>query len=212
MSDQDVGLIVLGSQEEIHGLLPVDTDTKIAAYVAFKASVITEAKLVGIVNSATEYEYLKHGKHVHVAVAVNDLKGIIENAVERLGIKRFVIVNGHGGNMLIVEHLHSLEKMLGVKIVFNNRIVELEGGHAATEECSMAAAIGAIDDSILKGQNDFTRFPEVGFVGLKEAHVNKSIKDLAEKTKNEGVRIELDLGKKLLEQAVEDIVATITNL
>ncbi|RMF91531.1 MAG: 2-amino-5-formylamino-6-ribosylaminopyrimidin-4(3H)-one 5'-monophosphate deformylase [Methanobacteriota archaeon] len=206
------GLIVLGSQEERHGLLPEDTDTKLAAYVALKAAAATDAKLLGIVNTATDHGYLKHGRHVHAALVLEDLKRIIVNTVERLGIKGFVIVNGHGGNRLITEHLPALEKLLGVKILFNNAVVEVEGAHAATGECSMAAAAGFCDPSIAEGQKDFERFPEVGFIGLREAHVNKRIKELAEKTKKEGVKIDLELGKRLLEQAAESVVGDIRRL
>lgn len=212
MNNKDIGLIVLGSQEERHGLLPEDTDTKIASYVAFKSAGLTGARLVGIVNSATEHEYLKHGRHVHVAVVLNDLKGIIENARERLGIKCFAIVNGHGGNKAIIEHLPALERMLGVKILFSNKVVELEGAHAATGECSMAVAAGIADAAALEEQGDFERFPEVGFIGIKEAHVNQKIKETAKKTAKEGVVVDMELGSELLQRAIEDVVSTIKKL
>jgi 2-amino-5-formylamino-6-ribosylaminopyrimidin-4(3H)-one 5'-monophosphate deformylase len=191
MSRNQVGVIILGSQDEKHGLLPKDIDTKLATYVALYAGALTDAKLVGIVNSAAEFEYIRHGRHHHLSAVLYDLKRIIENAVQRLMIKRFVVVNGHGGNTLIVNHLPELEKSLGVTIRFNNNILELEGAHAGQQECSMASAAGLVDNSKLDGQEDFQRFPE---------------------TVKEGVKVDLKLGKKLLGKAIEDVVTQIKSL
>lgn len=212
MNCADVGIVILGSQEERHGLLPTDTDTKLAAYVAFKAAATTGAKLVGTVNSAAEYNYIKHGRHVSPAIVLHDLQYILENAIERLGIKRFVIVNGHGGNKLIAEHLPKLAEQLEAKIIINSAIVKLEGAHAASGECSMAVAAGLVKALDLKNQNDFERFPEVGFVGMLGAHVNPKIKELAEKTAKEGIIVDVEIGKRLLSEAIDDVVKTIKNL
>lgn len=210
MSQKRVGVIVLGSQEEKHGLLPVDTDTKLAVYVSLKAASKTGAKLVGIINSASEFECIKHGLHHHPSIVVNDLKAIMENVVERLGIKKFVIVNGHGGNTLIFKHVPQLEKMLNVRIFINNKIVELEEAHAATNECSMAVAADLIDSIQLEGQDNFKKYPEVGFIGMTVAHTNPRIKELAYKTMEEGVIVDIEHGKTLLNKAINDVVDTIT--
>ena len=212
MIREDVGIVILGSQDERHGLLPKDTDTKIATYVAFKAASLTGAKLVGIVNSAAEHEYIRHGRHHTPAIVLLDIKRIIENSRERLGIKKFIIVNGHGGNKLVLKHLPEIEGALAVDIAFNNKLIELEGAHAATEECSMAVAAGLVSPKGLRGQGDFERFPEVGFVGMKEAHVDKVLKRLALKTEKEGVKVDVNLGLKLLEKAVSSLVDSIKEM
>jgi 2-amino-5-formylamino-6-ribosylaminopyrimidin-4(3H)-one 5'-monophosphate deformylase len=212
MKRSDVGVIILGSQEERHGLLPTDSDTKLAAYVAFYGAAKTGSKLVGTVNSAAEYDYIKHGRHFPAVAVLHDLKSIIENAWERLGITKFVVVNGHGGNKLIAEHLPQLAEQLDVIIAFNNVVVKLQGAHAASGECSMAVATGVVEESDLKGQDDFARFPEVGFVGMKHAHVNLKIKELAEETVKTGVIVDVALGIQLLNQAIGDVVKTINNL
>jgi 2-amino-5-formylamino-6-ribosylaminopyrimidin-4(3H)-one 5'-monophosphate deformylase len=212
MKRTEVGLIILGSQKERHGLLPEDTDTKLAAYTALRVSAQTGAKLVGIVNTATEYDYIKHGEHHHPAMVLADLKMIVQNTIERLKIAKFVIINGHGGNKRIEQHIQELEHVLGVKIAFNNHIIDLEGAHAANEECSMAAAAGIVYIDELKAQGDFERFPEVGFVGLLEAHRNPKIKKLAERTEKEGIQVSKRLGAQLLNRAVDDIVKTVQNL
>jgi len=212
MKLSDVGVIILGSQEERHGLLPPDTDTKLAAYVTFQAAAKTGATLVGIINTAAEYDYVKHGRHFPIPVVVNELKGIIENAIERLEITKFVVVNGHGGNKLIANNVPELAENLAVSITFNNSIIELEGAHAASGECSMAVAAGLLHASELKDQDDFERFPEVGFVGLREAHVNVKIKEQAEKTKREGITVDVERGKELLKKAIDDVVKTIESI
>jgi 2-amino-5-formylamino-6-ribosylaminopyrimidin-4(3H)-one 5'-monophosphate deformylase len=210
MNQRRVGVIVHGSQEEKHGLLPVDTDTKLAAYVSLKAASKTGAILVGIINSASEFEYIKHGLHHHPSIVINDLKAIIENAVERLDIKNFVIVNGHGGNKLIFKHIPQLENILNVRIVINNKIVELEGAHAATNECSMAVAADLIESIELEGQDNLEKFPEVGFVGITDAHTNPRIKENAKKTVEDGVKVDIEYGKTLLNKVINDVVDTIT--
>ena len=212
MIREDVGIVILGSQDERHGLLPKDTDTKIATYVAFKAASQTRAKLVGIVNSAAEHEYIRHGRHHTPAIVLLDIKRIIENSRERLGIKKFVIVNGHGGNKLILKYMPEIEGALSVDIAFNNKLIELEGAHAASNECSMAAAASLANSAELTGQGDFKRFPEVGFVGMKEAHVDEVLKRLALKTEQVGVKVDVNLGRRLLEKAVSDIVDEIIRM
>jgi 2-amino-5-formylamino-6-ribosylaminopyrimidin-4(3H)-one 5'-monophosphate deformylase len=212
MNRSDVGVIILGSQEERHGLLPTDTDTKLAAYVSFYAAAHSKAKLVGIINSAAEYSYIKHGQHFPTVTVIHDLKSIIENARDRLEITKFVVVNGHGGNKLIAEYLPTLAEQLGVKIAFNKSIVKVQGAHAASGECSMAVAAGVAKASDLMGQDDFDRFPEVGFIGMKQTHVKLTIKDLAEKTIKTGVTVDVALGKQLLSKAIDDVVKTINNL
>jgi creatinine amidohydrolase/Fe(II)-dependent formamide hydrolase-like protein len=118
-------------------------------------------------------------------------------------------VNGHGGNTLLEKHLFELEKMLDVRIHFNSKLIKLEGAHAGTKESSMGAAAGLIEEIDPVKHGDFKAHPEVGFVGLLEAHQNKRIKELAEKTRREGVKIDVELGMKLLDQAVTDIVKSI---
>ena len=45
-----IGIIALGSHLENHGpALPIDTDAKIGAYIAFQAALQTGAKFLGII-------------------------------------------------------------------------------------------------------------------------------------------------------------------
>lgn len=213
MTSEDLGLIILGSQQEKHGLLPLDTDTLLASYVALKAAFLTGAKLVGIVNSATEYPYLHHGRHHTVEAALKDLEWVIKNSIERLGIRAFLIINGHGGNKLIKDSLPRLEKEHGVTIGFYNEIVKLEGPHAASNECSMAVAAGFSEEEKLIRQDDFKKYPEVGFVGLKEAlEADPKLRSMAQETLIKGIKIDPIKGEELLELAVKRAVKKIQEI
>ncbi|MFQ9110739.1 MAG: creatinine amidohydrolase, partial [Methanobrevibacter smithii] len=60
-----IGVIALGSHLENHGpALPIDTDAKIGAHIAFQASLESGAKFLGIVFPAYELDEIDHGVHV----------------------------------------------------------------------------------------------------------------------------------------------------
>ena len=52
-----IGIIALGSHLENHGpALPIDTDAKIASYIAFKAALESGAKFLGVIYPAHEID------------------------------------------------------------------------------------------------------------------------------------------------------------
>ena len=60
-----IGIIALGSHLENHGpALPIDTDAKIGAHIAFQASLESGAKFLGIIFPAYELDEIDHGVHV----------------------------------------------------------------------------------------------------------------------------------------------------
>ncbi|MDD1774823.1 MAG: 2-amino-5-formylamino-6-ribosylaminopyrimidin-4(3H)-one 5'-monophosphate deformylase, partial [Methanobacterium sp.] len=204
-----VGLLALGSHLENHGAaLPIDTDSKIAAYLALQASLKTGAKYLGILYAAAEYSYVKHGKHMTPQeLAEKRLKPTLKAAKNCLDLEMVVLVNGHGGNVAVKNYLNALEKELDLKILFNNKIVEIEGPHAATGELSMGAVLGILDETRLDEHCKFEEYPEVGMVGLKEASAeSKGINNGALEILNAGVCVDEELGEYLLETAVESLV------
>ena len=136
-----IGVLAVGSHLENHGAaLPIDTDSKIASYVALEASLRTGAKYVGVLYVATEYDYVKHGIHIPIEVLVNnELIPFLKNVKNNLNLESVVSVNAHGGNVLIKDHLKFIKKNSQLQVVFNNKIVEVEGPHAGTGELSMGA-------------------------------------------------------------------------
>ena len=55
----EIGILAIGSPLENHGAsLPIDTDSKIAAYLALESSLETGAQFLGIIYSNFEKELL----------------------------------------------------------------------------------------------------------------------------------------------------------
>ncbi len=166
-----VGILAIGSHLENHGAaLPIDTDAKIASYIGLQASLVTGAKFLGVLYAATEYPYIDHGVHLRPKELVEkQLIPTLLSARKCLDLDSVVLVNGHGGNLPVKDYIEYIHENTGLKIVFNNKIVEIEGPHAGTGEISIGALLGFLDVSKLEEHVKFDKFPEVGMVGLKEA-------------------------------------------
>jgi len=207
-------VLALGSHEERHGAaLPPDTDAKIASHVALEAAKRTGVKFLGVIYRSYELPGIDTGHHHALEEVLEELRAVLRQAKSALGIRAVVIVNGHGGNTPLRERLPAIEAELGVRLVFNNTIIDLEGPHAATEELSMGAAIGIADESRVAEHTDFSRYPEVGFVGLLEARKRY---EWAERQAREveagGVRADRELGRRLLERAIADAINDVKKL
>ena len=203
-----IGILALGSHEERHGAaLPPDTDAKLASHVALEAAKRTGAKFLGVLYRSYELPGIDTGHHNTIEELLVELRDALLNAKKTFGVEAIVLVNGHGGNIPLRERLPALEAELGMRLVFNNTIIDLEGPHAATEELSMGAAIGIADESKVTEHVDFSRYPEVGFVGLREAREKYEWAERqARKVEAEGVRADRKLGRELLERAIVSTV------
>lgn len=209
-----VGVMALGSHEERHGAaLPLDTDTKLASHVAQDAAKRAGAKFICVLGSSYELPGIDTGKHQPLEKVIEDLRTALQDAKSLSGVKAVVLVNGHGGNNPLRERLPALSAELGIQLVFNNTLIDLEGPHAATGELSMGAAVGITNSSKIADHADFARHPEVGFVGLREVRQRY---DWAERQAQEveklGVRADKLLGEKLLECAIIDVINDIHEL
>ncbi len=211
---EEVGILAMGSHEERHGAaLPPDTDAKIASHVALEAAKRTEAKFLGVLHRSYELPGVDTGRHHTLEALSEELRVCLQNAKRSLVLRAVVIVNGHGGNIPLRERLPAVEAELGMRLVFNNTVIDLEGPHAGTEELSMAAAIGIANPSKLNEHVDFVRHPEVGFVGMSEARkLYEWAERHARQVERDGVRVDVELGKKLLEQATIDVVSDVHEL
>jgi 2-amino-5-formylamino-6-ribosylaminopyrimidin-4(3H)-one 5'-monophosphate deformylase len=204
-----IGILAIGSPLENHGAaLPIDTDSKIAAYIGLQASLITGANFLGVLYAATEYPYINHGVHLKPEDLVNkQLIPTLKSAKKCLNLDTIVLVNGHGGNLPIKDYLNDINKKTGLNIVFNNKIVEIEGSHAGTGEISIGALLGFLDVSKIKEHTDFDKYPEVGMVGFKEAReIDEGIDKGARQIEQLGVSVDMNLGETLLEAAIVDVI------
>jgi 2-amino-5-formylamino-6-ribosylaminopyrimidin-4(3H)-one 5'-monophosphate deformylase len=209
-----IGLLALGSHEERHGtVLPPDTDAKIASHIALEAAKRTGARFLGVLHSSYELPDIDTGRHQTLEQLIAELRALLFSAKKTLGIRGVVLVNGHGGNDVLREHLQELEEEVGLRLIFNNKIVELEGPHAATGEVSIGAAIGIADSSKLAEHVNFERHPEVGFVGLKSARKRYAwAEQHAKQVRKQGVRIDKSLGKELIERAISKVIDDVGKL
>lgn len=210
-----IGILAIGSHLENHGAaLPIDTDSKIASYIALQASLFTGAKFLGVLYAATEYSFIDHGKHIKTEILVEkQLIPTLKSAKKCLDLDWVVLVNGHGGNCPVKEFIEVIEKKSKLKIVFNNKIVEIEGPHAGTGEISIASLLGFLDISKLDEHCEFDKYPEVGMVGLDEARkIDKNINKGALELEKLGVCVDMDLGESLLETAILDVIKDIKEI
>lgn len=211
----EIGIIALGSHRENHGsVLPIDTDSKIAANIALKVATKTGATFLGIFPAATEYDYVKHGIHLKKEELINEvIIPQLNTARKYLNISKVIIVNGHGGNNLIKDEINKISEKTGMKVKFNNSIIENEGPHACTGELSMGKILGFADETRLKEHGNFEKHPEVGMVGLKLARKNESaIDEEARYIEENGFKIDENIGRELLINAEKNIIMDIKSL
>lgn len=208
-----IGILALGSHEERHGAaLPLDTDARLAEYIAKEAVKRTGARFLGVLKSSYELPEIDTGCHQPLDQVINELRTTLKGA-KNAGIKAVVLLNAHGGNEALRDRLSSLEREVRIRAVFNNFLIEHEGPHAATGELSMGAVIGITDESRLAEHTDFSRYPEVGFVGLKAARERYAwVEAGARQVSEQGVRIDKAFGAKLLEESISAVVKDVHEL
>ena len=82
-----IGIIALGSHLENHGpALPIDTDAKIGAHIAFQSALETGAKFLGIIFPAYELDTIDHGVHVSLEVLKENVINTLNQAKKFLDI------------------------------------------------------------------------------------------------------------------------------
>lgn len=210
-----IGLISLGSHRENHGsCLPIDTDSKITANVTLKVATDTGATYLGIFYGATEYDYVKHGWHLDKDdLLYKQIIPQLDNARRLLDLESVIIINGHGGNNLLLDEIETIEKECKLRVIFNNSIIENEGPHACSGELSMVSVLGFCDETKLDIHQDYTKNPEVAMIGLTLARKNNKIIDSeARHIEAHGMTIDKELGKKLLDDAYDSVMEDIKRL
>lgn len=209
-----IGIIALGSHLENHGpALPIDTDAKIAAYIAFKSSLETGAKFLGIIFPAYELDTIDHGVHVSLDVLKDNVINTLNSAKEFLNIEKVVIVNAHGGNIPLVAELWDIEDKTDLAIVFNNKVITSEGPHGGSGELSMAKVLGIINESEVENQANVREYEEVGLYGFEQARQDDpNIEEGARDVEENGVYVDEEYGERLFNLAINSVILDVEKL
>ena len=206
-----IGILALGSHLENHGpALPIDTDAKIASYIAFQAALESGAKYLGVIYPAHEIKEINHGIHVSLEDLTKEIVKVLKSAKKYLGISSVVIVNGHGGNLPIVTCLYDIEEQTDLLITLNSKIIESEGPHGGSGELSMGKVLGIIDESQVENQADLSKYGEVGLFTFTQARLNDpNIEEGAMDVQENGVYVDEVYGNELLKLAINSVLLDI---
>lgn len=209
-----IGIIALGSHLENHGpALPIDTDAKIGAHIAFQSSLRSGAKFLGIIFPAYELDEIDHGVHVSLDTLKENVIKTLNSAKEFLDIEKVVIVNAHGGNIPLMAELWDIEDKTGLSIIFNNKVISSEGPHGGSGELSMAKVLGIIDETQLEHQADVDKYIEVGLHGFKQARENDpNIEQGARDVEENGVYVDEEYGHRLFNLAINSVIFDVEKL
>lgn len=209
-----IGIIALGSHLENHGpALPIDTDAKIGAYIAFQSALQTGAKFLGIIFPAYELDTIDHGVHVSLETLKKNVIETLNNAKKFLDIEKVVIVNSHGGNIPLMAELWEIEDETEMAVVFNNKVISSEGPHGGSGELSMAKVLGIINEDELKNQANVDEYEEVGLHGFKQARQDDpNIEEGARDVEENGVYIDEEYGERLFTLAINSVLFDIEKL
>ena len=209
-----VGIIALGSHLENHGpALPIDTDAKIGAHIAFQSSLLTGAKFLGIIFPAYELDTIDHGVHVSLETLKENVISTLNQAKKFLDIEKVVIVNAHGGNIPLMAELWDIEDKTGLSITFNNKVISSEGPHGGSGELSMAKVLGIVNADEVVNQADVTKYEEVGLHGFKQAREDDpNIEEGAIDVEENGVYVDEDYGNRLFSLAINSVIFDVEKL
>ncbi len=209
-----IGVIALGSHLENHGpALPIDTDAKIGAHIAFQSSLESGAKFLGIIFPAYELDEINHGIHVSLDELKENVIKTLNSAKKYLDIEKVVIVNSHGGNIPLMAELFDIENETGLTIIFNNKVISTEGPHGGSGELSMAKVLGIINENEIENQTDLSKYEEVGLYGFKQARENDlNIEEGAKDVEENGVYVDESYGKQLFDLAINSVVFDVEKL
>ena len=131
------------------------------------------------------------------------------NEGKKIDVEKILIVNCHGGNILVENFLKDLEYEFDVKV----EMINITFTHASTEEVSVGYVIGIADIDKLEEHNNLNKYPEVGMVGLKEARENnKAIDEEAKVVEKFGVKLDKELGEKILKESIDKVVEKIKEM
>jgi len=209
-----IGILAIGSHLENHGpALPIDTDAKIASYIALLSSLESGAKFLGVIYPAHEIKEINHGVHFSIEELANNIIETLKSARKYLAIEKVVIINAHGGNIPLLMHMEKIENQTKLDIIINNTIVENEGPHGGSGELSIGKILGILNEDEVANQTNLEQFGEVGLAMFKKARENDpGIEEGAIEIENHGVYVDDNYGKQLLHLAINSVLLDVEKL
>jgi creatinine amidohydrolase len=209
-----VALVPLGTIEGHGNHLPHGTDTFIAAELAKR---VGERYPDSLVLPALPYGMSEHYEGVGLALTLSsetlaDVVTEICESVMKYGIRRFLVVNGHDGNIASIElAARRLRKRHGITIAAleawwwaletvmpGDPILAIPGGHAGTQETAMTMAAvphlvdmsGATKPSIPEDHTYFSALTNVRvYASYPDYHAEGQFADPTPATPADGERL-----------------------
>ncbi|QXJ27759.1 Creatinine amidohydrolase [Saccharolobus shibatae B12] len=215
-----VGLVPVGSIEQHGPHLPMGTDSIISEYVASKA----EEKLKEITLLFPTIYYgvsLEHKGFPFVSLsfqtAISLFNDLLESIFKDLGLRRIIIVNSHGGNsyfLPLVQREFNMKHNDAKVMIFNTFSEEeklrfnVNDLHAGTVETSK---IYAIDKRIVR----LNKIEEIKSYDVREGvfvyYSTQEANQFGVLNDGKPIRIDEELGKKILADTVDKLIWLILN-
>jgi len=117
-ANYQVAVLPVGSLEQHGGHLPITTDTLVANLIAQEISRTYGLFLLPPVNFGCSHEHAALGATVSIrATTLNAVVNDIAGSLQRSGVTKLVVVNGHGGNYVlsnVVQEANERERRMAL--------------------------------------------------------------------------------------------------
>ncbi|ACP39189.1 creatininase family protein [Saccharolobus islandicus] len=215
-----VGLVPVGSIEQHGPHLPMGTDSIISEYVASKAE--EKLKETTLLFPTIYYGVsLEHKGFPFISLsfqtAISFFNDLLESIFKDLGLRRIIIVNGHGGNsyfLPLVQREFNMKYSNAKVMIFNifgeeeKLLFNVNDLHAGTVETSK---IYAIDKRVVR----LNKIEEIKSYDVRDGvfvyYSTKEANQFGVLNDGKPIRIDEELGKKILADTVDKLIWLILN-
>ncbi|ACP36581.1 creatininase family protein [Saccharolobus islandicus] len=215
-----VGLVPVGSIEQHGPHLPMGTDSIISEYVASKAE--EKLKETTLLFPTVYYGVsLEHKGFPFISLsfqtAISFFNDLLESIFKDLGLRRIIIVNGHGGNsyfLPLVQREFNMKYSNAKVMIFNifgeeeKLLFNVNDLHAGTVETSK---IYAIDKRVVR----LNKIEEIKSYDVRDGvfvyYSTKEANQFGVLNDGKPIRIDEELGKKILADTVDKLIWLILN-
>ncbi len=212
-ADPSLALLPTGSTEQHGPHGPMATDTIIAKAIASRATEVTETLLLPEINIGISREHSNFPGSLSLSPEAfrSQLKEIILSA-HNSGIEKFVVVNGHGGNISAIQetckNLYYDHDVKALEWTWFNAISTSEMGHAGKLETSFIMHLREelINEPTTKGAKSWG----------KKIHGTRIAFDTKEFTENgvvgDPTKATKEKGAELFKKSTEELISLIRKL